>query len=50
MAKAIRELWFGNLKPIGNFSSDNKEIKQLENLMERHLEKLNKILNAEKTI
>ena len=37
----LTELWYGNIKPIKNFGANNKELKSLEFLIERHYEYLN---------
>lgn len=47
MTKTITELYNGNLLPIKNLGRYNDEIKQLENLMEKNLEMLEKELNEE---
>lgn len=40
MTKTIVELWNGNLNPIAYLATNNKEVKNLENLMQCNLEKL----------
>lgn len=40
MTKTIAQLWSGKLNPIEYLGINNKEIKNLENLMQRNLEKL----------
>ena len=40
MTKTIAQLWNGNLEPVVYSGRNNPEIKKLENLMQRNLEKL----------
>lgn len=44
MNKLISQLWYGNLRPSDNLS--NAEIKKLELLMEKNLEKLSSHLSS----
>lgn len=48
--KIIPQLWNGHLEPIVHSGRYNKELKQLELYMERHLEKLEKILKEEEKL
>ncbi len=45
MTKTIAALWNGNLDPVCCFGKNNSEIKQLETLMQKNLEKLEKSLD-----
>ena len=45
--KLIPQLWNGNLEPIVHSGRDNRELKQIEHYMGRHLEKLEEILADE---
>lgn len=45
MTKTIEQLWNGTLEPINYLGKDNKDLKQLESLIQRNLEKLEKGLN-----
>lgn len=47
MSKTISQLWNGKVVPIDNLGVNNPELKQLECLMCRHLEKLEKCFNTE---
>lgn len=47
MTDTIRQLWNGNLDPIRYLGLNNKEIKQLETLMQRNEENLGKHLNED---
>lgn len=47
MTNTIAQLWNGNLEPVRNFGKNNSEIKQLQNLMRRNLDKLENSLNEE---
>ena len=47
MKKTIAELWNGNLEPVENLGINNDEMKELENLIERCVEKIEKMLNEE---
>ncbi len=47
MTETIRQLWNGNLDPIRYLGLNNKEIKQLETLMQCNEEKLDKQLNED---
>lgn len=40
MTKTIAQLWNGSLEPVVHSGKDNQEIKKLENLLSRHLNKL----------
>ena len=40
MTKMIAQLWSGNLEPARHSGKNNAEIQELENLMQRNLEKL----------
>ena len=44
MTNTIANLWNGNLEPIRYLGQNSKEIKQLENLLERNQEKLEETL------
>lgn len=50
MTKTIAELYNGNLVPIKNLGRFNNEIKQLETLMEKNLETLEKELSEEQKV
>lgn len=45
MTKTIATLWNGNLDPVRYLGKNNSQIKQLETLMQRNLEKLEKSLD-----
>lgn len=47
MTRTIEQLWNGTLEPIRHLGKNNSEIKHLEFLMQRDLEKLEENLNAE---
>ncbi|MBQ6893544.1 MAG: hypothetical protein IJN48_04995 [Clostridia bacterium] len=47
MTETIAKLWNGNLEPVGNFGVNNDEMKDLEDIMGRCLEKIEKALNEE---
>ncbi|MBR7133146.1 MAG: hypothetical protein IKD04_06395 [Clostridia bacterium] len=47
MSKTISQLWNGKVVPINNLGVNNPELKELECLMCRHLEKLEKYFNRE---
>ena len=45
MASTIAKLWRGSLEPIRHWGENNQEIKQLENLMQSNLERLERYLS-----
>lgn len=45
MAKMIAQLWNGELEPGRYFGKENRELKQLEHLLERNLKQLDQMLN-----
>lgn len=45
MTKTMAQLWYGNLEPIRYLGKNNTEIKDLERLIERSLEKFDDNLN-----
>lgn len=47
MTKTIAQLWNGNLVPISYLDKNNPEIKQLEGLIHRNLQKLKQTLNKD---
>ncbi|MBR7132384.1 MAG: hypothetical protein IKD04_02520 [Clostridia bacterium] len=47
MSKIIPQLWNGELAPVNNLGADTPELRQLECLMSRHLERLENSLNKE---
>ena len=48
--KLIPQLWNGNIKPIVHFGVNNKQLRELEHYMERHLQKLENTLNEDEKI
>lgn len=48
--KLISQLWNGNIKPIVNFWKNNKQLRELENYMQRHLETLESTLKDDEKI
>lgn len=46
MAKTISQLWYGNLAPTDQFCVRNPQIKQLEILIQRNLDKFEKTLSG----
>lgn len=51
MTRTIAEHWRGNLAPIEYLGLNSSEMKQLENLMHRHIEMLEEMLTEkEKTV
>ncbi len=47
MTKTITELWYGNIEPVGKFGINNEEMKVLEDLMVKCIEKIEKLLSEE---
>ena len=47
MYNLINSLWNGNLKPAKYFCEDDKQIKELESLIEQNKEKLTVVLKGE---
>ncbi|MBQ9133922.1 MAG: hypothetical protein IJX64_05265 [Clostridia bacterium] len=45
MTKTIAQLWNGNLEPVRHSGKNNSEMRQLEDLMQNNLEKLEAVLN-----
>ena len=45
MTKTIAELWSGNLDPIRYLGKNNPEVKHLEDLMQRNLDRLEENMN-----
>lgn len=45
MTETIRSLWNGSLCPIQCFGVENREMKELEHLLQRNREELMKTLN-----
>lgn len=45
MTKMIAQLWSGNFAPVKHLGDGNSEIKQLESLMQRNVQKLEENLN-----
>ena len=48
--KLIPQLWNGHIQPIVRFGKNNKQIKELEDYMQRHLESLENTLNDDEKI
>ena len=47
MTKTIRELWYGEVNPSYHAGHSREDMKQLEDLMRRNLEKVNGYLQQE---
>jgi len=47
MTTTIAQLWNGTLEPIRHLGKNNSEIKQLEDLIQRNIEKLKPTFNEE---
>lgn len=47
MVKTIAALWNGSLEPVGKLGVNNDEMKDLEDILGRNIDKMEKLLNEE---